>query len=260
MRIFLTAWLLFPAVTCFGQEGVAVARQGQASQADLRKLAETRVELEKLQVEMARLEKATGFRNRVEIVARCLEVSDLTARRLGINATGPSGSQLPAFSTVSQETLRKVISSTRRDPGNIKELAVASVLTRNGEAAQMIAGGEFPIPIPTSDQKMNVTYKGFGDRFEALPRSLGNRRVQVDFTLSLSERDENQVLKVGGSVIPGVQERKMTSSVELAYGETAVLQFPVMPRPVATKGRPPEEVRGVALLLLTVNEVEARAD
>ena len=70
MRRWVLICVLWGSSPCMADEHPAVIRIGQSNSAALRELVTKRHELEKLQADVARLEKETGFRGRVQIVAR----------------------------------------------------------------------------------------------------------------------------------------------------------------------------------------------
>ena len=236
---------------CRAEDHPAVIRIGQSNAAALRELAYKRQELDALQADVARLEKETGFSGRVQIVARCVEMPETVARRLGIQIE--QGSQAAKLTILDRQAMSRIEASTAPSNG-VRTLAHQPLVARNGEKAVAFSGGEFPIPLPGG----KVLSREFGTKVEATPRSIGNRRVQVDLTVSLSERALTESLKVSNAVIPSAQERRVTSSIELGLGETGAIMFPAAPPQPASKTRKPD-AQVVSLLLLSVDEVDATA-
>ena len=104
----------------------------------------------------------------------------------------------------------------------MKELAKPVILSRSGEKAFFLAGGEVQIVTSTassSSTTSSVTYKPFGILFHVTPQ------VQVDgsiwLKLNLEVSDISEALSYQN--IPGFTSRKIENTIILTEGDTAVL-------------------------------------
>jgi Flp pilus assembly secretin CpaC len=231
----------------------AVIRISQTNSAALRELVSKRQELDALQADIARLEKETGFRGRVEIVARCLEMPESAARRLGVQTE--QGSRAASLTILDRDAMSRMETSLVPLHG-VRTLALQHLAARNGEKAEMFSGEELPIQVPGQKGTGNAPPRRFGTRIEATPRSLGKGRVQVDFSVSLSERASKDGLTWRKEFIPSVQERRITASVELTLGETGVMMFPTAPVSSTSRGQAKSDSQHLPLLFLSVDEID----
>ncbi len=211
-----------------------VVRTGDQRSVALKELATKRAALESLQADISRLERETGFRNRVQISARCVEIPAPIIAELGL-PHGAVESGKAGFHVLSPAVAGRL--HMEMGTGHeLRTLAVASVVARNGEKAESFAGGQWPIPVPAPLSTARVQYRETGTKFEAIPRSLGGRRVQVDFQLSLSEADKAGKFRSGDLVIPAISETRVATTAELVYGETAL--FPLIQVTSTATGKP----------------------
>jgi len=115
-------------------------------------------------------------------------------------------------------------------------LAEPNLVAISGETATFLAGGEFPVPIPTgANQPPAVDYKPFGVRMNFTPVVQGQQRIRLRVAPEVSELDFSSAVQLQGSVIPGFRKRAMETTVELGNGQT-----------IAIAGLLSEEVRGLA--------------
>jgi Flp pilus assembly secretin CpaC len=90
-----------------------------------------------------------------------------------------------------------------------------------GKPARYRLGGEFPIP---TDATANaVTMKEYGTDVEVVVNEHGPDRAVVDFTIRLSEIDEQRAIKVRQYKIPALRNCDANSAFESKWGETFVL-------------------------------------
>lgn len=107
-------------------------------------------------------------------------------------------------------------------------LAEPTVVTRSGEPAEFLVGGEVPIPMVTNigagtGSQYTVLFKKFGVQLNFLPTVLSEDRIHLQVTPEVSEPDFSSGVRVLGQVIPTFITRRVTTSVELGNGESLVL-------------------------------------
>jgi pilus assembly protein CpaC len=102
-------------------------------------------------------------------------------------------------------------------------MAEPTLVTFSGRAAEMIVGGEFPIIVPGQQGTFTVEFREYGNRLNFVPIVLGNGRIRLEVRPELSQLDYANGVVFGGFTIPGLQQRRVETSVELNTGETFVI-------------------------------------
>jgi pilus assembly protein CpaC len=105
----------------------------------------------------------------------------------------------------------------------LKILASPVLVTTNGQPANMLSGGEFPILVPQSLGTVTIQWKEFGVRLTAVPILLGGGRVRLNLQPEVSQKDFSNAVTTGGLTVPGLTTRRVNTSVEMRFGETFML-------------------------------------
>ena len=114
----------------------------------------------------------------------------------------------------------------------LEERGVASILAEptliaiSGETASFLAGGEFPVPVGTSNNntgdgaiRITVDFKEFGVRLGFTPTVLGEN-ISLVVAPEVSELDPQSGITVQGVTVPGLRTRRATTTVELKNGQS----------------------------------------
>jgi pilus assembly protein CpaC len=111
--------------------------------------------------------------------------------------------------------------------GLISVLAEPTLSAVSGQTASFLAGGEFPIPISQSLGTVSVSFKSFGVALDFTPTVLADDRISIKVRPEVSEIDPNNSVTLGGQGsttstlrIPGLQVRRMETTVEMGSGES----------------------------------------
>ncbi len=110
-----------------------------------------------------------------------------------------------------------------KDQGLIKVLAEPTLITLSGKQAHFLAGGEFPIPIPqpsAAGSIITIQYKPFGVGLNFTPTVLSNNKISIQVAPEVSELDFSQAIAMQGFVIPSITTRRVSTTVELADGQS----------------------------------------
>src|SRR5206468_7402762 len=106
----------------------------------------------------------------------------------------------------------------------LRILAEPNLVAMSGQEASFLAGGEFPVPVPQSGtgggSTITIDYREFGVRLRFVPIVLGNGKIRLKMTPEVSDLDFSSPLTIQGSKIPIVNKRTVTTTVELADGQT----------------------------------------
>lgn len=146
----------------------------------------------------------------------------------GLNITDPtainSSVTLYGAGQIGSFYLESFLSALRQN-NLLRVLAEPTVTAISGDEASFLAGGSFPIPVPggaSTGGASNVTieFKEFGVKLNFTPIVLGNGRIRLKVSPEVSDLDFTTAVKFDGFVVPGLTQRKVTTTIELAEGQT----------------------------------------
>ena len=116
--------------------------------------------------------------------------------------------------------------------GLVRILAEPNITTANGENAEFLAGGEFPVPVgresSDSGTKISVEFKPYGVRLAVRPIVLSPGRISLQLSTEVSELTSLGAFTLGGTaddslVIPGLNVRRASNTVELPSGGSLMI-------------------------------------
>ena len=112
--------------------------------------------------------------------------------------------------------------------GLVRMLAEPNVVAINGQEASFIAGGEFPVPVSQgggagAGAAVTVQYQEYGIRLNFTPLVLGNGQIRLKVAPEVSELDFSNAVRSNGFLIPALTKRKVSTTVELADGQSFAL-------------------------------------
>jgi pilus assembly protein CpaC len=105
-------------------------------------------------------------------------------------------------------------------------LAQPTLLTRSGETADFLAGGDVPIPVPQgggANGGITVEYRPYGVRLSVTPVVLSDKRIQLKLAPEVSELDYTNQVTVQGVGVPAFRRRSASTTVELGDGQSFVI-------------------------------------
>ena len=144
-----------------------------------------------------------------------------------VTPTLPSISTAGLFgSYLSGSFVANAVLDAFRQEGLAKILAEPTLTTESGQEAQFLSGGSFPIPVPEQNGTIGIQYKDFGVKLGFVPVIMDDGRINLKLDVSVSELTATNSLTVSpitsSSVfaVPAITERRASSSVELADGQT----------------------------------------
>lgn len=238
------------------REGVTLTGSvsGVAKMAQIVALSEAYAPLDKAgKPRLTNLLEVSGV-HQVMLEVRVSEMSRSLARNLGINfnVVSASGRQfglslLDGLTSVpsggfSSDTLQvsssvnailrflgngaswTVFIDALKENGLLRVLAEPTLITLSGKSANFLAGGEFPVPVPQSSgtgfNTITIEYKPFGVGLTFTPTVLMDGRINMVVAPEVSELDFSTAVSFQGFVIPGVTTRRVSTTVELADGQS----------------------------------------
>ncbi|MDN7140172.1 type II and III secretion system protein family protein [Pseudomonas sp. JQ170] len=103
-------------------------------------------------------------------------------------------------------------------------LARPSLVVLSGMTASFLAGGEIPIPVPSSgSDSVSIEYKEFGIRLALSPTVVSRDRITLKVAPEVSELDYGKAVNIAGTLVPGLTVRRTDTSISLADGESFVI-------------------------------------
>ncbi|WP_395609315.1 type II and III secretion system protein family protein [Pseudomonas sp. B22129] len=103
-------------------------------------------------------------------------------------------------------------------------LARPSLVAMSGQSATFLAGGEIPIPVPSSGSNtISIEYKEFGIRLTLTPTVIDRNRISLKVAPEVSELDYTNALVIESIKVPALTIRRTDTSVSLADGESFVI-------------------------------------
>ena len=103
-------------------------------------------------------------------------------------------------------------------------LSRPSLVALSGQSASFLAGGEFPVPIPSSgSDSLSIEYKEYGVRLNLTPTVIDRNRIHLKVAPEVSELDFNNGVVIAGTQVPALNIRRTDTSISLADGESFVI-------------------------------------
>ncbi|MEB0046872.1 MULTISPECIES: type II and III secretion system protein family protein [unclassified Pseudomonas] len=134
----------------------------------------------------------------------------------------PVDNTLFNFSWIGGKTM--AIINALEGSGFAYTLARPSLVALSGQSASFLAGGEIPIPVPSSgSNSVSIEYKEFGIRLTLTPTIIGRNRIALKVAPEVSELDFSNAVVIAGTTVPALTIRRTDTSISLADGESFVI-------------------------------------
>lgn len=106
----------------------------------------------------------------------------------------------------------------------ISILAEPNLTAQSGETASFLAGGEFPVPVAATNDRITIEFKQFGVSLAFVPTVMSANRISLKVRPEVSELTEEGAISLpvaGGVVrIPALRVRRAETTVELGSGQS----------------------------------------
>jgi pilus assembly protein CpaC len=106
------------------------------------------------------------------------------------------------------------------EEGLVNVLAEPNLTALSGETASFLAGGEFPIPIDSDDDGIEIQFKEFGISLAFTPTVLNSNRISLRVRPEVSDLSEKGAITINGLTIPALATRRAETTVELGSGQS----------------------------------------
>ncbi|NVJ97059.1 MAG: type II and III secretion system protein family protein [Alphaproteobacteria bacterium] len=103
--------------------------------------------------------------------------------------------------------------------GFLTVLAEPNLTALTGQTANFLAGGEFPIPVPSRDG-IGIEYREFGVKLDFTPTVMNTGRISMHVRPEVSDLSSAGAIRVEGISIPSISTRRAETTVELGSGQS----------------------------------------
>jgi pilus assembly protein CpaC len=117
-------------------------------------------------------------------------------------------------------TKADVIVQALEKRGLARRLAEPNLVALSGDTASFLAGGEFPFPVASDNNKITVEFKKFGVGLAFTPTVLDDGLMNIKIEPEVSELDPTTTLRVEGVEIPSLIVRRAQTTIELRDGQS----------------------------------------
>ncbi|MEE8188926.1 MAG: type II and III secretion system protein family protein [Kiloniellales bacterium] len=106
------------------------------------------------------------------------------------------------------------------DDGLITILAEPNLTALSGETASFLAGGEFPIPVSSTDDRVTIEFRPFGVSLSFTPTIISGNRINLRVRPEVSSLSTAGAVSINGFEIPALSIRRAETTVELGSGQS----------------------------------------
>ncbi|WP_370402261.1 type II and III secretion system protein family protein [Sulfitobacter sp. JB4-11] len=105
--------------------------------------------------------------------------------------------------------------------GVVRFLAEPNLVALSGQEASFLAGGEYPVPIAQTDDRISIEFKPFGVELNFIPRVVDKDIINLEMNAAVSAIDPSNSLALGnGLEIAAFTRRETQTTVEMRDGES----------------------------------------
>jgi pilus assembly protein CpaC len=114
-----------------------------------------------------------------------------------------------------------------REDNLLRVLAEPNLVAISGEEASFLAGGEYPIPVTQGGSgdgtAVTIEFREFGVRLRFLAIVQGDGRIRLKCMPEVSDLDFTTAVTLNGFVVPGLSQRRVSTTVELGDGQALAI-------------------------------------
>ena len=165
----------------------------------------------------------------VGLIGQSTTLPQSIGRKLFAGATTGTTTNTTVFGIFQDNHFEFMLTALRQN-ALLKILAEPNLLALSGQRASFLAGGEFPVPIPQVSASgvaptITVSFKRFGVLLDFLPTIMDDDVIRLAVAPEVSEIDNAIAITLvaGGSPVPGLNTRKVQTTVELHPGQTLAI-------------------------------------
>ncbi|MEX2648227.1 MAG: type II and III secretion system protein family protein [Alphaproteobacteria bacterium] len=107
--------------------------------------------------------------------------------------------------------------------GLLKTLAEPSVTAVSGEAARILVGGEFPVPVAQTTDTITIEFKEFGIGLNFTPVVLDETQISLQVQTEVSQLSDQGAITLDNITVPALSVRRASTTVNLPSGGSLVI-------------------------------------
>ena len=107
--------------------------------------------------------------------------------------------------------------------GLARSLAEPNLVALSGDTASFLAGGEFPVPVPSGLGVVSIDYKPYGVGLSFTPTVLKDGLINLVIKPEVSQLDTSNPVQVAGVSVPPLIVRRASTTIELRDGQSFML-------------------------------------
>lgn len=110
--------------------------------------------------------------------------------------------------------------------GSAKILSQPNLITLSGDKANILVGGQLPVPVSWNNGQLTVEWKDYGIKLEIEPEVNGEKLINSKIKAEVSSIDWNSTRKIAISQslsIPPIKMRKAEAALALSSGQTMAI-------------------------------------
>ncbi len=105
--------------------------------------------------------------------------------------------------------------------GVVRFLAEPNLVALSGQEAKFLAGGEYPVPVAQSDDRISIEFKPFGVELSFIPRVVDKDLINLELKAAVSAIDPTNSISLGNGIdISAFTRRETSTTVEMRDGES----------------------------------------
>ena len=178
----------------------------------------------------------------IRIEARIVEISRSKTDQLGLKYYSGDNSSSPGifFAGQSQINLRAPDTFTNFGTfapinaqlnlliqnGSAKLLSQPNMVTLSGEKANILVGGQIPVPVSNQNGQISIEWKDYGIKLDITPEASLDGVITTKVKAEVSAMEWNSInrIELGTNMkIPPIRMRKAESSIALSSGQTMAI-------------------------------------
>ena len=108
--------------------------------------------------------------------------------------------------------------------GKARVLSRPNVTTMSGETANILVGGEIPVPVPSTNGSSNTfEWKEYGIKLEIKPTADADNNITSIVHAEVSRLDYSNAVTTNSIAVPAIAKREATASVNIPTGMTMAI-------------------------------------
>ena len=143
-----------------------------------------------------------------------------------LSGAAPFGNLLTNVLKTNNGTSVDLLVQALETKGLVRRLAEPNLMALSGESARFLAGGEFPVPVPSTTgsgngfNSISIEFKKFGVELGFVPTVLSRGVINLRVEPSVSELDFANAVTIQGTIVPALTSRNARTTVELRDGQS----------------------------------------